>query len=85
MKVLILFPAGSPDERQAEQFAKRLEELRTPAELIESDSREGIAARASYDLTAAVAVVVTRDDGTMVERWQGDWPLAEDISYNFHS
>lgn len=80
----IFYTKDSPNERQADDLAKELERLRVDVRLVEADSVEGGSQAQLYDITSRPAVVLVRDDGTMVERWQNQWPLASDISYLAH-
>ncbi|MBW3537942.1 hypothetical protein KY386_00440 [Candidatus Parcubacteria bacterium] len=81
----IVYTKGSPHEREAGKLAESLARLRIDSKLVEADSPEGSSICQLYDLVARPAVVLTRDDGTLVERWQGGWPLASEISYLAHS
>jgi hypothetical protein len=72
-------------ERDVEYLARRLGILRIETKLVEADSREGIVLTENYDLTGRPAVVLLTLDGVMIERWQGELPQAEDVSYMAHA
>ncbi|HSH31439.1 MAG TPA: hypothetical protein VK963_02105 [Candidatus Saccharimonadales bacterium] len=80
----IIYTKDSIQEREAGDMAERLAKLRVTAKLVEADSAEGIATCQLYDLTGRPAVVLARDDGTMVERWQNAWPTIAEVSYLAH-
>jgi hypothetical protein len=81
----ILYTKNSPMERDVERFVRRLDTLRVQTKLVEADSPEGIRLSELYDLMARPAVALVSNQGTMVEKWQGEMPLAEDVSYLAHS
>lgn len=72
-------------ERDIAHFQRRLNELQVDSELIEADSPEGVAVTELYDLLNRPAVVLVRLDGVQVERWQGELPRPEDVSYLAHA
>lgn len=85
MIAYVLYQPNSETETQATAISKQLEELQVPVQLVDGDSVEGIRLNELYDLPARPAIVLVRDDGTMVERWQHQLPLATDISYLAHN
>jgi len=84
MIAYLLFTKDSPQEREIEYLNKRLEQLQVTTKVLEADSVEGSALTENYDLPQRPAVIVTRDDGSFVQGWQGELPTAEDISYFAH-
>lgn len=84
MIALLFYLKDSPAERQMQELARRLDGLQVTARLVDADSVEGIQLAELHDVTARPAVVLARDDGQAVERWQNDLPPAEDISYLAH-
>ncbi|HSX48302.1 MAG TPA: hypothetical protein VLF41_02260 [Candidatus Nanoarchaeia archaeon] len=80
----ILYNKETESQNLAESFAKSLEELKVPNELIDADTRDGAALAELYDLLSRPSVVLLRDDGSVIERWQHALPLATDISYLAH-
>jgi hypothetical protein len=85
MVLYVLYTKDSPHQRDIEAFARELERRQVKAKLIEADSPQGTSLTQLYDLPARPALVLTRDDGTMVERWQGQLPLVADVSYLAHN
>lgn len=84
MKAYILYQKASEQERSVEGFCKELKRLRVEYELVEGDSAQGISLNELYDLPARPAVILVRNDGQAVQRWQGTLPLPSDISYLAH-
>jgi hypothetical protein len=80
----VLFTKDSPQERDVDHFLGRLERFKVPAEKIEADSPKGISLTETYDLRSRPAAVLLRADGSAVERWQGQLPTPEDVSYLAH-
>lgn len=71
-------------ERDVRYFAKRLESLQVQSKLVEADSVEGISFTENYDLLARPSLVLATDNGVLIERWQGELPLVENVSYLAH-
>jgi hypothetical protein len=84
MIALLFYVKDSPGERQMRDLERQLDTFRVETKLVEADSLEGTTLVELHDITARPAVVLVRDDGSAVERWQTDLPLAEDISYLAH-
>lgn len=80
MKVQILYTPNTPGDRDVAYLQRRLSEFRLANELVEADSREGIALGELYDLMARPSVVVTDDSGGLIKDWQGTLPSAEEVS-----
>lgn len=85
MILYLLYTKGAPHQRDIEAFARELERRQVHPKLVEADSVQGISLTQLYDLPGRPALVLTRDDGTMVERWQGQLPLVADVSYLAHN
>lgn len=85
MVLKILYKPDSPQARQAEGFARELERHEVKADLVDGDSPEGVRLTELYDLPSRPAIVVARDDGQMMQRWQHEWPQVTEVSYFFHS
>lgn len=81
----LFYTKDSPEQRLVEDLAADLTKRQVETKLIEADSAQGISLCELYDLTARPAVVLVRQDGTAMERWQdGHLPLPTDISYLAH-
>ena len=84
MKALLLFTKGTENERTAVKMADELTVLRVESELIDLDSPNGAAMRELYQVMGEWALMLARDDGSLVEAWQEYWPGAIEISYRYH-
>jgi hypothetical protein len=80
----ILYTKDAPHEREVDHFIGELAQLRVPTEKVEADSREGIAMTENYDLMQRPALALLRDDGSVVQQWQGELPTTADVSYLAH-
>lgn len=84
MVAYILFQNGTEGERPARDLARELERRQVKAELVEADSPQGSQLAELHDLLSRPAVVLVRDDGSAVERWEHQLPMASDVSYLAH-
>jgi hypothetical protein len=81
MKVHLLYTKNTPADRDIAYLQRRLAERQITPELLDADSRAGIALASLYDVTARPALVVTADDGRLMQKWQGSLPSAEEVNY----
>jgi hypothetical protein len=83
MKLRLLYTKNTPADRDIAYLQRRLAARQIKAELLDADSRAGIALAELYDVTARPAVLVTDDEGRLMQKWQATLPTAEEInSYN---
>lgn len=55
-------------------------------EVIDLDSREGIAILSLYDIMQVPAIIATSDDGRLIQYWAGqDLPLVNEVSFFSHA
>ena len=82
MKVRILYRPKSEHARRVEEFAHDIDRQQSiHPELIDVDTREGNALMSLYDIVSHPAVVVTKDDGTLIQHWVGDQlPLMSEVA-----
>ena len=82
MKVLILYRPNSEHARRIEEFIHDYQNRHEGdrLEILDIDSREGIAAASLYDIMQYPAIVVTRQDGSVQQAWQGDLPLMSEVA-----
>jgi len=90
MKLLVLYRPNSEYSRGIETFIhdfKRRHE--TPAErmeVINVDSREGVAMSSLYDIMQQPALMVLADDGSLVKYWEGNQlPLMDEVAGYFYT
>lgn len=85
----MLYRPDSEHARRVEEFLHDLQRQHTVDErhlqVIDIDSREGIATSSIYDIMSHPAVVVVDDDGSYVKSWDGgNLPLLDEvIGYTF--
>lgn len=83
MKVVILYRPESEHGRQVEEFAREFTR-REPSrriDLISLDTRDGAAMATLYDITQYPAILAMRDDGQLLQWWQGQQlPLMNELA-----
>jgi hypothetical protein len=84
MTCYMLYQIGTEGERPCRDLARDLERRQVKVELVEADSPQGSHLAELYDLLSRPAVVLVREDGSAVERWQHTLPTASDVSYLAH-
>lgn len=76
----LLYKPNTPDDRDIDYFERRLNEIRIPVDRVDADSREGAALTELYDAMDRPAVLVTNDEGVLVQMWQGSLPAVSEVS-----
>ena len=90
MKLLALYRPDSEHSRAVETFIRDFryqhEELADRLEVLNIDSREGVAMASLYDVMEHPALVVIGDDGSFVKEWTGaSLPLMAEVSGYFYN
>lgn len=83
MKVLILYRPESEHGRKVEEFIHEFQRRHGPShlEILNIDSRDGIATATLYDIMRYPAILVIQDDGIIQKVWEGDsLPLMEEVA-----
>lgn len=85
MKVLVLYRPNSEHARRVEGFLRDLQHEHDidigSLEILDVDSRDGIAAASLYDVMYAPAIIVTDNLGSYIKSWIGEeLPLMRDIA-----
>jgi len=82
MRVTILYHPKSEHSRIVEEFSHDIEYqqgIRT--ELTSVDTREGAAVATLYDVTQYPAILVMREDGSVIQTWLGEQlPLMNEVA-----
>ena len=81
MKSLIIYNPNSDHARAVEEFNKHLH-MRSGRELdlVSTETKEGANLSTVYDILKYPAILITRDDGSLVSLWQnGDMPLIDEV------
>ena len=84
MKVVILYRPKSEHGTSIESFVRdfRMRHDVNRLEMLDVDSREGIAMASLYDIMSYPAIMALRDDGSVLHSWQGDsLPLLDELAY----
>jgi hypothetical protein len=83
MKILILYRPQSDHGRQVEEFIHEFQRRHSTRhlEILNIDSRDGIATASLYDVMQYPAILVTENDGILQKSWQGDTlPLMDEVA-----
>jgi hypothetical protein len=82
MRVIILYRPDSEHGREIENFIREYQFRHDPRplEIINVDTREGIATATIYDVMQYPAIMVLQTDGQVQKIWQGnDLPLLDEV------
>ncbi len=84
MKVLILYKPHSERAADVESFIHDYQARHDAGrvEVVDVDSREGIATAILYDVMQYPAILALRDDGSVVKSWEGtELPLMDELAF----
>ena len=84
MKVLILYRPKSEQTTNVETFIHDFKYRHDTGhlEVLDADSREGIAMATLYDVMSYPAILALRDDGSVLKSWEGEMlPLMDEVAY----
>ena len=82
MKVVVLYRPNSEHGRTVEEFVHEFQRRYAGEriEVLNVDTRDGMAMASLYDIMRYPAIMVLRDDGYMSQLWEGDaLPLIDEI------
>lgn len=90
MKLLVIYRPDSEFARGVEtfihDFKHRHEGVGRRLEVLNYDTREGMAEASLYDIMAQPAILVLADDGQMVNHWEGGtMPLMDEVASYFYT
>lgn len=83
MKILILYRPESEHGRQVEEFIHEFQRRhgQRHMEILNIDSRDGIATATLYDVMQYPAILVIQDDGIIQKVWEGNsLPLMDEVA-----
>ena len=86
--MLILYRPNSEEARGVETFIRDFQARHDASrlEVVDVNSRDGYATATLYDVMSYPAVLVLRDDGSILKSWEGEMlPLMDEISYYTYS
>lgn len=84
MKVLIIYRPNSEYGRNVEDFIRdyRQRHQADNLQILNIDEREGGAMASLYDVMRYPAILVLRDDGSLLKSWEGEsLPLMDELAY----
>ena len=83
MKILILYRPESEHARRIEEFVHDFQRRHGAhhLEVLNIDSRDGIATATLYDIVDYPAILVLQNDGAVQKTWEGDQlPLMDEVA-----
>lgn len=86
--MLILYRPQSEQASGVESFVRdfKAQHDATRLEVVDADSRDGIASASLYDVMAYPAILALRDDGSLLRSWEGDMmPLMDELAFYVYS
>jgi hypothetical protein len=84
MRVVILYRQQSEYSRQVETFIRdfRVQHDSERLEVVDYDSRDGIALASLYDVLQQPAILAIGNDGGLLKSWVGpELPLMDELAY----
>ena len=84
MKVLILYRPKSETATKVESFVRDFQSRYGPGrlEILDIDSRDGMATATLYDVIQYPAILALREDGSVLKSWEGDsLPLMDEVAF----
>ncbi len=86
MKVMIIYRPNSEHARIVEEYVRDIDRQQNiQPQLVNVDTPEGSAMMKTYDVTNHPAVLVTREDGQLVQYWVGEQlPLMQEVASFAH-
>jgi ABC-type uncharacterized transport system substrate-binding protein len=82
--ISILYRPNSEHESKVQEYINRLKKNNIEVEVVDVDTREGVATATLYDVVEYPAVLAIEMDGRVIQSWSGQLPLIEEISYYSH-
>ncbi len=82
MKALMLYRPNSEDSRRVEEYIHDFRRTqRKDIDLINLNTREGVATASMYDIVRNPSLLILRDDGQLVKFWQDEqFPLMNELA-----
>ena len=84
MKALILYKPNTELERSVNEYVREFgRETGRSIALVDNDSVQGIEIAKLYDIWQTPAILVFRDDGSLIQSWteRDKWPTISELSY----
>lgn len=85
MRVYLFYRSHTENEPQVRDFLHDLETRgETNLQVMDVNTRDGSSLASLYDIMQTPSVLITNDDGSMINMTQGTLPLVNEISYYMH-
>lgn len=84
MKVVVLYRPNSEHGTMVESFIRDYQRGHEAdrLEVLNVDTRDGSATASLYDVMQYPAILVMREDGSLIKSWEGEaFPLMDEIAY----
>lgn len=85
MRVIVLYRPESEHGRMVEDFVRDYQarhDTGNRLEVLDIDGREGGSMASLYDVMQYPAIIVAREDGSELKRWEGEpLPLMDEVAY----
>ena len=82
--MLVLYRPNSEEARSVESFIHDFQAHHETSrlEVVDVNTRDGYATATLYDIMSYPAILVLRDDGSILKSWEGEMlPLVDEIAY----
>ena len=84
MKLVVLYRTNSEEHSKVEELVDDFKRSypKSKIDILNVDSRDGIATASIYDILRYPSILAVQDDGTLIESWQGveSLPRVGDLS-----
>lgn len=86
MKTRLVYRFGNAEQRiKAENFLRDIgPDVRLQVEEVDVDTPDGSQLSQLYQIYDYPAILITRDDGQLVQLYQQKWPLLSEIRYQMN-
>jgi hypothetical protein len=89
MKLVVVYRPNSETARGVEtfigDFQRQHEGIGRRMEVVNVDSRDGMAMLSLYDIMQHPVLMVLSDDGRLIQQWAGSIPLMDEVAGYFYT
>jgi hypothetical protein len=82
MIVTLFYDHSQPVINKLKELSRSLDATRVMYRSIDADSEEGAVLSELYGIMRRPAVLVTQEDGALVQLWQNHLPSADEVAYS---
>jgi hypothetical protein len=83
VKLLILYRPDSEHSTAVESFVRDFQhqhDVGAKVELLSLNTRDGATTASIYDVMSYPAILALTDEGSVINSWQGDLPLMDEVA-----